>query len=539
MLLPPSDEDWQAVTNQKNIDKARREADKKYGSKSATEIDYLRKMCAEDAYFLGYGILGYTRLSPKLHGNLFSWLQRSRSEQYRLILEPRSHFKTTCATVIDSVQATLPNPEAPWPYNLGTNVRILLGHESHEGSSRFLYEITRHYTSNPAFMGLFPELVPSSRIQRMNKLELELPRSERWAEPTFDTIGVGGHSQGRHYNLIKLDDIFGDKARDSKAERETLLQWFDNIQSFFIRLKYDHLDLIGTRWSLDDVYAHAIKQYGKKMLKYIRRIKEKNAEGELEFIFPEEFDDAAVEILRKNAKVWAAQYVNDPHEGLAEFNPAWKRYYYWTAKDRISAFTGVSTTAPMTINTKELDILIFVDPATTGKRGIVVTGTDSKGRVFVLDTIKTPSVKIEEQAPEIFRLVRKWWPRAVVIEKVLFSALYKVWFEAEMKLRGLRFNIIQAEPKKISSTLDKSKFGRVRALSQWFSAGQIFFNEGQAELIEEFDNFGATDDYHLLDALAYGPDNWRHGVTKVEQDKRAEEEKQVIEGRDVQTGYSI
>jgi len=96
-------------------------------------------------------------------------------------------------------------------------------------------------------------------------------------------------------------------------------------------------------------------------------------------------------------------------------------------------------------------------------------------------------------------------PRAVVIEKVLFSAIYKVWFEAEMKLRGLRFNIIMAEPKRISATMDKSKLGRVRTLAQWFSAGQIFFNEGQHELIEEFDNFGATDDYHLLDALAYGP----------------------------------
>ena len=536
MLPPVSDDDWKLTLDQKNIDKAKKESEKKYSELSTDKVAYIRSLCSLDPFFFGYGILGYTRLSPNLHGNLLSWLHRTRREQYRLILMPRSHFKTTCATVIDTVQATLPNPEAPWPYNLGSNVRILLGHESHEGSSRFLYEITRHYTSNPGFMGLFPELVPSARIQRMNKLELEIPRSERWAEPTFDTIGVGGHSQGRHYNLIKLDDIFGDKARDSRAERETLLQWFDNIQSFFIRIKYDHMDLIGTRWSLDDVYAHAIKQYGKRMLKYIRRIKESGTDGEARFIFNEEFDDQAVEILKKNAKVWAAQYVNDPHEGLAEFNPAWKRYYYWTAKDKISAFTGTSIVAPLTVSTKELDILILVDPATTGKRGIVVTGTDDKGRVFILDAIKKP-LKIEEQAGEIFGLVRKWWPRAVVIEKVLFSALYKTWFEAEMKLRGLRFNIIMAEPKKLSTTQDKSKLGRVRTLAQWFSAGQIYFNEGQTELIEEFDNFGATDDYHLLDALAYGPENWRRGITKAQQDKREMEETDLLNERDLATGY--
>lgn len=538
MLPQRSDEEWGELLKPANIDKSRKAAEQEYKKLTQTDIDYLRKRCVTDLFFLGYAILGYTRMSPNLHGNLANWLERTQLEQFRLIMMPRAHFKTSEATITDAIQCVLPNPEAPWPRGLGTNCRVLYGHESHEGATRFLFETTRHFCNNPLLMGLFPELVPNPRTQRMNKFELELPRDQHWGEPTFDTIGVGGHSQGRHYNLIKLDDIFGDKARDSKAERETTIQWFDNIQSFFVRLKHDHLDMIGTRYSLDDVYAHAIKTYGKRMLKYIRRIREPNAKtGELEYIFPEEFDDQAVEILRKNAKVWAAQYVNDPHEGLAEWDAKWKRYYYWTGKGKLSAFTGTTQVAPLTVNVKDLDILILIDPATTGKRGIVVTGVDEKGRVFILQAIKEP-IKLAEQATEIFALVQKWWPRAVIIEEVVFSALYKVWFETEMKLRKLYFNIIPVSPKKVNSTLDKSKMGRVRALSQWFSAGQIFFNEGQAELIEEFDNFGATDDYHILDALAYGPDCWRSGVSQTKRDKDRAEENQLIEDRDPQTGYS-
>lgn len=537
MLPQPSDDQWKALINPAHIDKSKKAAEKKYDKLSSEEIAFLRHKCATDLFFLGYGILGYKRMSPNLHGNLCSWMERTQEEQYRLILKPRAHFKTSVATITDAIQCVLPNPDAPWPRGLGSNCRVLFGHESHEGSTRFLFETTRHFCDNPLLMGLFSELVPNPRVQRMNKFELELPRSEHWGEPTFDTIGVGGHSQGRHYNLIKLDDIFGDKARDSKAERETTIQWFDNIQSFFVRLKHDHMDMIGTRYSLDDVYAHAIKTYGPRMLKYIRRIREPDKNGVLQYIFPEEFDDQAVEILKKNAKVWAAQYVNDPHEGLAEFDPKWKRYYYWTGRDKLSAFTGTTTTAPLTVNVRDLDIVIFVDPAVTGKSGIVVTGTDDKLRVFTLDAIKK-SFKPPELVSEIFRLVQRWWPRTVVIEEVIFSAVFKPWIEREMGIRNIRFSILPVKPKRITNTADKSKAGRVRALSNYFSSGQIFFNEGQGELIEEYDNFGATEDYHMLDALAYGPDIWRNGMQAAQHAKYQELEKQIIEDRDVMTGYS-
>jgi len=70
------------------------------------------------------------------------------------------------------------------------------------------------------------------------------------------------------------------------------------------------------------------------------------------------------------------------------------------------------------------------------------------------------------------------------------------------------------------------------------SAGQIYFNEGQHELIEEFDNFGATDDYHLLDALAYGPDYWRHGTSKNKWKNIIKIEEEILLDRDVMTGYS-
>src|SRR5437899_8604682 len=254
---PPSDEDFAKLYSTTNITAAKKAAEASYARLDSDTIAHLRARAKNDRYFLAHAILGYSRLSPRLHGSLCGWLDRTEDAQFRLILLPRSHFKTTIATITDAIQCALPGESQEWPRNLGTNARILFAHESHEGATRFLYETSGHFLNNPRLMGLFSECVPSPRIQRLNKFELELPRTEHWAEPTFDTMGVGGLSQGRHWNLIKLDDIFGQRARDSKAERETTIQWFDNIQSFLVRLALDHIDIIGTRYSLDDVYEHA------------------------------------------------------------------------------------------------------------------------------------------------------------------------------------------------------------------------------------------------------------------------------------------
>ena len=189
----------------------------------------------------------------------------------------------------------------------------------------------------------------------------------------------------------------------------------------------------------------------------------------------------------------------------------------------------------------ELDRVILIDPAPSGKSGIIVTATVDKMRIFTLEAIKRP-MKPNEFVDLLFKLVVRWWPRVVVIEEVIFSALYKPWVEREMQIRNVRFNIQMVKPKRTKrdpgDAPDEGKRGRVRALGTYFSAGQIWFAENQTDLIEEYDNFGATDDYHLLDALAYGPEVWRALLGKAEQERRAKIEENLFNERDISTGYS-
>jgi len=134
----------------------------------------------------------------------------------------------------------------------------------------------------------------------------------------------------------------------------------------------------------------------------------------------------------------------------------------------------------------------------------------------------------------LFRLVQRWWPRLVTIEAVIFSEVYEEWVKREMRVRGVSFNIEPYKPPP-----EKTKAERVMGLEPYFSAAQIFFHEKQKELIKEYNEFGATSNFHLLDALAQGPKFWRPGLDKDTMDsyKRAEEEF-LAEERDVLTGYS-
>jgi predicted phage terminase large subunit-like protein len=150
--------------------------------------------------------------------------------------------------------------------------------------------------------------------------------------------------------------------------------------------------------------------------------------------------------------------------------------------------------------------------------------------VYILDA-KKEEWKPPELIEEIFRSVLRWQPRLVAIEEVLFSGLFQHWLQREMSVRGISFKLLPVK------TGGKKKEARVLGLSNYFSAGQIYFNNSQKDLIEEFYEFGATDDYHMLDALAYGPALWRIASNRHKGNSLREAEDRLLEHRDKETGY--
>lgn len=438
---------------------------------------------------------------------------------------------------MDGLQIALPDDLGicPYPRNLGPNVRIAIIHETDTMASNILREIQNWILSNDTLRFLFPDIIPESRIRRVNTSQLEFNRTATWKEPTFETMGVGTKAQGRHYNRLKLDDIYGPEARDSQTARAKTLQWFDELQPFLVTPKTDGFDLVGTRYDHEDVYAHAMDKFGEKLPRYIRSVVEFNPDTQrYDPIFPEMFTLESLEELKKNQKIWTSNYLNAPDfREVRDLDPSWIRHFNWL-DDRKKTLVGFTGTERIKRHVDELDKLLFIDPAVEGDAGWIITGSDyvsNKPNIFVLDAHRGP-IPPDKMIARVFDAVERWGLRAVVIEEVLFSRLYRHWLQSEMRHRGLFFNIIPAK------TGQKQKDARVMGLVPYFNASQIFFHKDQTALHEEYNQFGLGSSYHILDALAYGPEFWRAAVDRGTIQRRKQTQDKFLAMRNPITGYT-
>ena len=545
--------DMDGLFDPKEVKKAMGQAESIARDWSDSEISYLRKRCKNDLFFLCAGPLEYTKLSERLHGDLATWMFRTRGTQHRLLLLPRGHYKSTIATISESVQMALPNDAGvqEHPFYLGPNIKILLAHEVRETASKFLYEITAAFVRKPAMLALFPECIPSRKLDRMNKWELELPRNQYHKEATFSTIGTGGAAQGGHFNWLKLDDLIGEAARDSETTMATALSWFDNINSLLTEFEIDGWDLVGTRWAYSDVYSRAMRVYGinieesvlncipkREIDKFAGGVLSVYARGAVENespVFPELFSMEKLMIIRNsNIMVWSTQYANNPAaSGLTEFT--WPFKHYKVAENQRDILVPAPGEGTKRIPISSLEISILVDPSmgeadSADPTGIVIVGVSKDFNIFVLETIKK-RLKPTAFVAEMFRLNQKWRPARICIEKVNFSGIYKYWIEE--KASQMRTWL----PIKPYSPGLRNKNSRIRKLGHLFSAGQIWLAEMMADLKEEYIQFPMSNDDHLLDALAQGPDFWTGSVSNADILSQSKVVDSLVEQRSAYTGY--
>ena len=546
---PPTEAQWNELRADKSISTARKAAEQEYRDLTTDQLRSLRIRAKTDLYFLAKGILGYELLSPRLHGSLCRWLEKTRGEQYRLLMLPRGHYKSTVSTISESIQTALPDlvGDQPYPWSLGPDVKLLLAHETRESASRFLFEIAEAFLRKPLMLALFSDLVPNRREHRINKWELDLPCvGARDKEPTFDTIGAGAAAQGRHYNRIKLDDLMGEAARDSDTVMKTLLLWFDNVNSLLTRPRFDGWDLVGTRWSFKDTYSHAMEIYGLHLDNSMIRCFDHNefepgvlaayARGAVEHdrpIFPEEFTMEFLNRIKKNPRVYAAQYANNPREsGLNEFEPGWLKFYN-RSDYLLYIFEGDRTRK---VNVWNLDRCILLDPSMgeskeSDESGFVVTGTDVDGNIYILETVKE-RLKPPELIDKLFELHAKWRPRVVSIEDVVFSGVFAFWFEDKCRELSIFPNVHRYKPGS-----KRSKRARILGMGNYFASGQVYMAEDMHQFREEYEWFGIVDSEHLLDAFAQGPEVWQFTQSLEEAIDAERLVQNLMHQRDATTGY--
>jgi hypothetical protein len=467
------------------------------GSSSVDRAN-LRRLAQNDLFILAKGVLGYPDVNRDTHKAFCDFLVDC-PKQRRLSLMPRSHLKSTLATITDSIRLVIKNPE---------HERILIASETATQAEAFLKEIKGHWENGRVLRQLFPELVPerfSGQGIEWSTKKASVNRVAPHKEPHWMTIGVGGAVTGVHFTRIKPDDLVGIEADRSPAKMKETISWNGNIEPLLTDQHVDIIDWTGTRWGRTDLYADIMKVYGDRLAVFTRQAIENNC-----IIFPQKHTWEEYNFLQTaRPKVWFAQYCNNPMAGGKNDFPVERVGFFRFGVD----FTEVIFTkdgVEKRWRFDQLDRVITCDPNSGSKTAenyavVCVSAVSPDDEVFVLEIVASlfsPS----ELVDEIFRLAERWRPRVIGIEKA-GQQNTDHYMKLKMEKERMYFNVQPLSPK------NQHKEDRVRGyLEPIIRGGQLYTLPSHTALREQIATFPDCLLWDELDTLAYGPEVWKRPV---------------------------
>jgi len=473
-------------------------SDLKLGDLSSDLLVELRAVAKESLFFFAKAIVGYKDMSHRTHKGFCDWMQGP--SRRKLGLMPRGHFKSSI-NMADCLRCLAVNPEE----------QILLVSESSINAESMLEEIKGHITDNPILQAVFPDLIPREYNRRgWTATGIVLPRKEIHRQPSIDTAGITSKIVSRHYTKIFGDDFIADEAMYSPMLMLKAKKFVNRLVSLTVEPLVDEIRVIGTRWAYDDCYGHIIENFPGYDV-FIRKAVVQGADGPEPFFLKRFSMEMFQEIIENDPEQWATQYANDPTDtAVADFMPEWLQWFT-VAPDRAIRWEDLDGE----LYRQELDELryyIHVDPSLGEKpssdySGIVVVGLSPAEQIFVVDAIAMRLDPIQ-LVDKLLVLSQTYHPKLVTIESNAYQKSLVYFLEKEARRKNIGIRI---EPS--HSPSHKLKGARIRgALIPLFSTRKVWVRRGLTDFVEEYLRFGKSEDEHLMDALAQGPEVWRFPV---------------------------
>ena len=418
------------------------ELQKSQGSLTERVRQNLKENCLKSTYFLCKVVLGYTKLNPRVHLPMCEFVDQTEEYVRRMMLMPRTHFKTTIWTIAHTIKLVCKDP----------NIRILMIADTGTNASRFMQEIQQHFEHNEVFRWVFSEIVPENFTKaRWNQYEMQVNRTLIAREPTIDAIGALGGSESRHYDWIKADDLVTEKCIRSDVEMDKVIHWSGGLESLLIAQATDHIDFVGSRKKKGDLYEHQENMYSLGMEKeeigfcaYAigeMAVFTRSAIEDSKVIFPEQITMRFLMRLRKtDPQRYHAQYANSPKgTGLNTFDIESLRQFSWGPDGQIICnHEGESVWKGSVWG---LDRIILFDPSVAEKKmssqqAILVVAKGGGPLRFVIEA-HIGHFLPDEAIDLIFELDKKWHPGMVSIEKRGFQGWVKYWLQDRATLMGV------------------------------------------------------------------------------------------------------
>jgi len=437
-------------------------------------------------FWFNKAVLGFKDLTVSCHGPLCEFAD-SNKKQFKLMLMPRDHLKTSCISIGATLQRQARDVEH----------RQLLGNETATNAQHFLRSIRQHVERNRVFRALYSEIIPKDiRKVRWNDSELDFNRQGNYPEPSIEAIGMTGAATSRHYTHITYDDPISEEAVKSEKTMQDTINRMSSSLDLLTNSEKDSIWLVGTRWALWDVYSVWIETFGTRLGRLVRSIIE---DGEI--IWPERFSADTIALKRGllGEYRFSCTQMNNPRNAeLQDLNVEDFRFFHWLDDNRVQLFDKEGKELDVW-DLSQLDITTTVDlaPAETvnsDRNAIITVGVSPKSQAICLDVFAkrcTPVAVIDY----LFWIKRRFGPRAFGIEDVNYQKALK-WIIRDIAAeRGEWLNVVPVKPG------GKGK-PHIRGLQPLMATGRLFIHPAQHILRNEASDYPLGEHDDVLDALA-------------------------------------
>lgn len=454
----------------------------------------LAEMGRHNLMFFAKGVLGFRDMTERCHGPLCAWLD-DNPKQFKMVLMPRDHYKTSVVTIGGTLQRVVRNPES----------RNLIGNESATNAERMLGSIRQHAESNRVFRALYSSVIPKdTRKVPWNNQSLTFVRQSNNPEPTIDTIGMTGAITSRHYTHMTFDDPISEEAIASEKVMKDVLNRMSAITSLLEKPERDTVWLVGTRWAFWDVYAWFKQVFSDRLGQFARSVTE---DGEI--IFPELISP---EMLATKRKVmgpyrFSCLMMNNPrNEDVQDLNIDLVRYFRWVRDGMAVELLDDEGLVVDTWTLDQLDITVTVDPApaekvSSDRNAVVTCGITPRNQAIVLDVFAercTPYRVIEH----LFDIHRRFHPRVYGIEGVAYQKVLKYIVQREADRLGMYLRIEELRAP------GKGKL-HIRGVQPILALRRLYVDPAQHLLLQEMSEYPLGQHDDTADALGLQTQLWK------------------------------
>lgn len=432
-----------------------------------------RELCKNSLRYLCVEKLGYKDWDV-CHDDLEDWFLKNRKQDFRVLLIPRYHLKTSIVTIGKTIQYILNKP----------NAKILLCNAVWDNARSFLDEIKSHL-QNPNLTELFGSFESS----KWNKDEIVIKQRKRPDKtPSIDTAGVEKTLTSQHYDYIICDDLV---TRENITTPEQMLK----VKKFFFDLLKllnpvdGQMDIVGTRWHFGDLYGDLadenkirIEKMGKEKYKFYVKSATEDGTFNSKPIFP---------------KMWPLEKLKDlhmtigPYEYAANMNNSPLSEKEQIFKPPIRYWDRIPDNSRYYITTD----LATEDGQDYGV--VMVTCLTPGNQLFVVD-YKQGHFGHNEMIDHVFNYVNQYLNgqqiKKVGIESNAYQKVFLKLIEEEARKRNVLFESVPVNR-------HKEKSFRIKALQPRYASGNLLIKQGMVELEEELLKFPVGKHDDLLDAL--------------------------------------